>query len=203
MKCRGFICFLFVMVLVGCAKDVKSPYKFEVREDEVTLYNSSFSYNATLATKEESDVPFVVVVEGSAALSDSSFIGEPSISFNVLGGSLDEVVELQLNSSGNTYEGEFTVSVADTASYSTQTTMDALLSLTKVPNIHIHEIKNLEGQNCGFTYLKDKNELTYPDGSCRANIVFERTGGADVMELYRVSVHVEDSNTVSISVIPQ
>lgn len=200
---RILVCLLLVLGLFGCREEAKSVYKSEVREQEVTLYGSSFSYNATLATKEEGDVPFVVVVEGNAMINDSTFVGDPDISFNVLGGEFNVVTDFHLNGSGNTYEGEFSVRLRDTATYSTQTTMDALHALTKVPNIHIHEIMNLEDQNCGFIYLMDENKLTYPDGACRANIMYERNGGVDLDKIYRVSVYVVDANTVSVSVIPQ
>ena len=202
MKYRSGICLLALISLLGCAKDSKSKYALEVRNKEVTVYDSSFSYNVTMSTKEEKEVPFVAVVEGKAYLGDSSFLGIPEIEFNVLGANFEVVSDLHLNASGSTYEGEFTVVLEDTGTYSTQTTMDGLYALTQVPNIHIHQIKNLKGQNCNFIYYQDENELTYPDGKCRANIMYERLEGTEIMKLYRVSVSVVDSNTVSISVVP-
>lgn len=203
MQSKVWTGILVVLCLVGCQGTKEEKYPTSINNYSVKLdtQDTAFSWGVMMASEEALEAPFVAVVEGSVQVVDKKFTAT-DLQFNVLGGEVEAISELALNGNQNTYEGEYQLTLRDSATYETQTAIENVKTLIEIPSIHIHAIKNLENQNCEFIYLSRKNKLTYPDGMCRVNLRYEQNDGANESLTLRVQVRVVNDDELAISILP-
>lgn len=199
-------CLLILLLLVGCNARNKDQLPTSIENYKVVLPEQEGAFFASeimMTSEEEREYPFVAVVEGTALLSENGFLETPNIKFKTLGAEASIVSEFTLNDRLDVYEGDVSVRMKDTATYLTRATMNQVKLLTELPSIHIHAIKNLEGQNCEFIFLSRKNKITYPDGLCQVDVKYERNEGVDQEFILHVRIAAVNETTIEISVIPQ